>query len=85
MITKARVFVGDIGVKVSMDGKGRATDNAFIERWFRTLKQKYIYLHPVDTVRELVKGVTRFVGKYNTTRHQGIDAQKPQELYLKAA
>lgn len=29
-----------------MDGKGRATDNAYIERWFRTIKQKYIYLNP---------------------------------------
>ena len=32
-----------------MDGKGRATDNAIIERWFRTLKQKYIYLNPPET------------------------------------
>jgi len=78
-------FLQSRGIRVSMDGKGRATDNAFIERWFRTLKQKHIYLHPVETVKELNSGVGIFVRKYNSTRHQGLDAKKPQELYLNAA
>ena len=78
-------FLQSRGIRVSMDGKGRATDNAFIERWFRTLKQKHIYLHPVETVKELNSGVGIFVRKYNSTRHQSLDAKKPQELYLNAA
>ena len=39
-------FLKENSVQISMDGKGRATDNAFIERFFRTLKQKYVYLYP---------------------------------------
>ena len=40
--------VRSLGIMVSMDGKGRATDNAFIERWFRTVKQKSVYLNPAS-------------------------------------
>lgn len=77
--------VKELGIKVSMDGKGRATDNAFIERWFRTLKQKYVYLYPVKDGLELYAGIEQFVKKYNRTRHQGIGRVKPEELYLNAA
>src|SRR5690625_7442398 len=41
--------LSDLSIRISMDGKGRATDNAIIERWFRTIKQKYIYLNPPQT------------------------------------
>ena len=69
-------------IQISMDGKGRATDNAFVERFFRTIKQEYIYLHPTDSVNELREGIETYVKYYNTNRsHQGIDRQKPQELY----
>lgn len=37
-------FLQANGIRISMNGKGRATDNAFTERWFRKIKQKYIYL-----------------------------------------
>lgn len=72
-------------IQVSMDGKGRATDNAFIERWFRTLKQRHIYLNPADDARQLCAGVSRFVHKYNRRRHQGIERRKPIDLYRHAA
>ena len=78
-------FLGENQIKVSMDGKGRATDNAFIERWFRTLKQKHIYLYPAKNGLELHHGVDRFVQKYNATRHQGLEGKKPMELYSNAA
>ena len=68
-----------------MDGKGRATDNAFIERWFRTLKQKHVYLYTAKDGLELYAGIEQFVKKYNRTRHQGIGRVKPDELYLNAA
>lgn len=72
-------------IQISMDGKGRATDNAHIERWFRTLKQKYIYLNPADNGHTLHRGITEFVARYNKRRHQGIDRRKPCELYHHAA
>lgn len=72
-------------IHISMDGKGRATDNAHIERWFRTLKQKYIYLNPADNGNTLHRGITEFVARYNKRRHQGIDRRKPCDLYHHAA
>ncbi|MDZ7607404.1 MAG: integrase core domain-containing protein [Cyclobacteriaceae bacterium] len=75
----------DLGIQISMDGRGRATDNAFIERWFRTIKQKYIYLNPENNGLDLYHGVDTFVGRYNRRNHQGIGRRKPVELYLMAA
>jgi putative transposase len=78
-------FLESNGIRISMDGKGRATDNAFIERWFRTIKQKHIYLHPAKSGLELYQGVAKFVQKYNARPHQGIDRKRPDHLYLQAA
>lgn len=75
----------EMKIRISMDGKGRATDNAFIERWFRTLKQKHIYLNPAESGLELYQGINTFVTKYNNRRHQGIGRRKPMELYGHAA
>jgi putative transposase len=75
-------FLNDNEIQISMDGKGRATDNAFVERFFRTIKQEYIYLYPADLVYELREGIESYVKYYNTNRsHQGIDRQKPHDLY----
>jgi putative transposase len=68
-----------------MDGKGRATDNIYIERWFRTLKQRYVYLNPASNGLELRRGLERFVKRYNNKRHQGINRHKPVDLFTKAA
>lgn len=68
-------------IRISMDGTGRANDNAFIERWFRTLKQKYIYLYPPENGLSLYQGIEKFVYKYNRTRHQGIGRVKPLTQY----
>ena len=75
----------ELGIKISMDGKGRATDNAFIERFFGTLKRKHIYLNPAENGLELYSGVAKFIEKYNRRNHQGIERKKPVTLYLKAA
>jgi len=72
------------GIRISMDGKGRATDNAFIERWFRTVKQRQIYLHPAENGWELYRGIDRFVERYNRKAHQGIGRRKPAELYFQS-
>ena len=74
------------GIKVSMDGKGRATDNAFIERFFRTIKQKHIYLYPAEDRISLHGSIQGFIARYNHhSRHQGIYRVKPSELYQKVA
>jgi len=48
-----------------MDGKGRASDNAFQERFFGTRKRKHIYLNPAKDGLELYQGVAMFMLKYN--------------------
>ena len=52
-------------IKISMDGKGRAIDNIFIERFWRTVKQDYIYISPAEDGLELFKGLNDFMNKYN--------------------
>jgi putative transposase len=79
-------FLKENGIKISMDGKGRATDNAIVERFFRTLKQKHVYLHPAKDGLELYSGINKFINRYNSKRrHQGIGRIKPIELYPQAA
>jgi putative transposase len=47
------------GIQISMDGKGRCKDNIWIERFWRTIKQEYIYLNPADSVDELRDGIAK--------------------------
>ena len=68
-------------IKISMDGKGRATDNIYVERFFRTIKYDYIYLNPAKNGLELYEGIDQFIRGYNRRKHQGIKNQKPKELY----
>lgn len=77
--------IQELGIKISMDGKGRATDNAFIERFFGTLKRKHIYLNPAKDGLDLYQGVAQFMEKYNRRNHRGINRNKPINLYLNAA
>jgi putative transposase len=71
-----------LGISISMDGRGRATDNAVIERFFRTIKQEQIYLNPEEKVNQLKQGLAKYISYYNTERtHQGIDRNIPINLY----
>jgi len=73
-------------VKISMDGKGRATDNAFIERFFRTIKYEKIYLEHPETGAELHQVCTQFINYYNERRdHSSIGNVAPFQLYRSAA
>ncbi|MBW6491696.1 MAG: IS3 family transposase [Lentimicrobium sp.] len=79
-------FVDNEEIKASMDGKGRATDNIFIERFWRTLKQDYVYLNPEDNGTNLFIGLKKFIEYYNTQKpHQGIGSALPVSLYKQAA
>ena len=74
----------DHGIRISMDGKGRALDNVYIERFFRTLKQDHVYLNPASDGLELYKGIDVYMKTYNKRKHQGIE-QKPEVKYKEVA
>jgi putative transposase len=79
-------YVEGEGIKISMDGKGRAIDNVFIERLWRTVKHDYVYLHPATNGAELYSGLRKFFIYYNTKKtHQGIGRITPESLYRRAA
>ena len=67
-------------IKISMDGKGRATDNVWIERFWKSLKYNYIYLNPCDNGLELFEGVQNYIAYYNQKKHQSIK-KSPNESY----
>lgn len=75
-------FLKNQQIRISMDGKGRATDNAYIERFFRSLKWDHIYLHPTNDCMQLYKGIEHFIYKYNHRSHQGINRKKPNNLFF---
>ncbi len=69
-------------IRISMDGKGRALDNIYIERLWRTVKRDYVYLNPADDGWELYQGLKSFFNEYNHKKHhQGINRQIPYNLY----
>lgn len=73
-------------ITISMDGKGRAIDNVYIERLWRSLKYEHVYLRPAQDVTELYKGLKQYFEYYNHRRpHQGIDRLKPVHMYKQAA
>lgn len=79
-------FVDGSDIKISMDGKGRALDNIFIERLWRTVKQDYVYLNPASNGTELYQGLRQFFNYYNTRKtHQGIGRQTPIKRYYEVA
>lgn len=74
------------GVQISMDGRGRALDNAFIERLWRTVKYDDIYLKDYATVADLIVGLTRYFHFYSWERpHQSLNGQTPWSVYQAAA
>jgi putative transposase len=73
------------GIRLSMDGKGRATDNAFIERFWRSLKYEHIYLYPKQDAIALFKGIEEYMTWYNEVRrHSSLDQRRPNEVYEQA-
>jgi len=69
-------------IQISMDGKGRALDNIFIERLWRSVKYEYVYLNPCETGQQLWQGLDSYFRFYNTERpHQSLDNMPPKERY----
>lgn len=72
-------------ITISMDGKGRATDNIFIERLWRSVKYEDVYLYAYESGIELYKGLKQYFEFYNNRRrHTSIDNQRPKDVYLAA-
>jgi putative transposase len=84
----AAAFTGRLeraGVAISMDGRGRALDNVFIERLWRSVKYEWLYLHGYRNVPELHEGLTSYFGFYNSGRpHQALEYRTPKEVYCEA-
>ena len=82
--TKAMI---DNGVKISMDGKGRAIDNIFIERFWKTYKYNYLYLNAPNGGKELHDGSKEFINFYNFEKpHSSLKINRkkhtPAEFYF---
>jgi putative transposase len=69
-------------IEISMDGKGRALDNVYVERLWRSLKYEDIYLKSYETMAQIAEGVDRYFQFYNSKRfHQSLDYRTPEEMY----
>lgn len=69
-------------IQISMDGKGRAIDNVFIERVWRSVKYECLHLRQFETVSELRLALRKYFEFYNTKRyHQSLNYQTPEEVY----
>lgn len=70
------------GIQISMDGKGRAIDNIFVERLWRTVKYEDVYLQAYTDGVSLYKGLKKYFEFYNNERfHQSLEYQTPGEVY----
>jgi putative transposase len=70
------------GIQISMDSKGRALDNIFVEQFFRSLKYELIYLNDFVDPRALRRGINKYMTFYNYDRpHQSLDYHAPAEYY----
>ena len=82
----SKAFTGTLkrhDIKISMDGRGRAQDNIFIERLWWTVKHHYLYLHAFDNGKQLRKGLAEWFVFYNHERfHQTLDNLTPDEVYF---
>ncbi|MEI7501555.1 MAG: IS3 family transposase [Bacteroidota bacterium] len=73
------------GISISMDGRGRALDNIFVERLWRSVKYEYVYLVRPETGIALYEGLSEYFERYNTCRiHQSLGYKTPEAVYMAA-
>lgn len=71
-------------ISISMDGKGRAFDNIFVERLWRTIKYEEVYIKKYETGLEANQGLRAYMNFYNNERpHQALDYRTPRAVYCK--
>jgi len=74
------------GCKISMDGRGRAHDNIFIERLWRTVKYENVYPQEYDSPIDARRGLRKYLTYYNKERlHQSLSYCTPEAIYLRQA
>ena len=74
--------VVNAGVRMSMDGRGRALDNVFVERLWRSVKYEDIYLQNYETGEALLEGLQRYFRFYNDERpHQSLGYRTPASVH----
>lgn len=74
------------GIAISMDGRGRALDNIFVERLWRNVKHEDVYLKGYATMADLLLGLTEYFVFYNTERpHQSLGYDTPDQVYRTAS
>lgn len=74
----------DAGIQISMDGRGRALDNVFVERLWRSVKYEEVYLKDYQDVRIAKDGLRNYFQFYNAERpHQSLGNETPSEVYYK--
>nr|VFJ64717.1 MAG: putative transposase [Candidatus Kentron sp. FM] len=72
-------------IQISMDGRGRALDNIFVERLWRTVKYEDVYLKGYVNMSELILGLTEYFSFYNQERpHQCLAYRTPDQVYMSA-
>ncbi len=78
----ANFVVKDLETKLSMDGKGRAIDNIFIERLWRSVKYEHVYIRPASDGLECYRGLKEYFEYYNAhRRHQSLENKTPLTVY----
>ena len=71
-----------VGAQISMDGRGRALDNVFVERLWRTVKYEEVFLHDYASVEEALEALKKYFLFYNNERlHLSLDYKTPQQVY----
>ena len=72
----------NLGITISMDGRGRATDNICIERFWRSAKYERVYLNEYQNIGELITDVDDYIDFYNhRSFHETLDYKKPMDVY----
>jgi len=75
-------ILNDKNIKISMNSKGRALDNIFVERFFRTLKYENIYIYNYESMQQLKDGLIYFFYEYNCIReHTSLANLCPEQVY----
>jgi putative transposase len=73
----------DHGIRISMDGRGRAYDNIFIERLWRTVKYEDVYVKNYESLSGALEGLRRYFTVYNNKRlHQSLGYRTPREVHF---
>ena len=69
-------------IQISMDGKGRWSDNIMVERFFRTLKYEDVFIHDYKTIQEVRTGLAEYLQFYNEVRrHSSLQKRTPWQVY----